>query len=181
MHKCTVIYLLTTVAVLDVLFFLSSLLCILLSLVCTLKLRIIRIVFTCWKYNYGINLARWNFRFCFYPSSRRIHVAIIFRFFFTLRKYISNLQMQRFSSSFWTSWYSPPTKVSSQRNNSSWRVWRALKHYINVRVGVVRDTKISEFHAQAKCCLSHVQQETLHMGVYQWTGLKNAKENPEWF
>lgn len=124
MHKCTMIIYLPLLGFW--MFFLSSLLHFPLSLVCTLKLRIIRTVFTWQKYSYGINLASWNFKFCFSPNSRRIHVAIVLRLFFTLRKYISNLQMQR-SSFFWSVWYSSLTKVSSKLDNSSWETWRTLK------------------------------------------------------
>lgn len=117
-HKCTMIHLLTTVDVLDV-FFLRILLCFPLSLVCSLIKRIMT-VFTWWKYNYGINFASWNLRFCFSPNNKSIHVSIVLRLFFTLRKYISSLHMQRFSSFFWPSWYSTLTKVRWTLDNSSW-------------------------------------------------------------
>lgn len=129
MHKCTIFYLLTTGGVLGV-FFLSSLFCFPLCFVCTSKLKIIKAVFTWWKHNYSINPASWNFRFCCFPKER-IHAAVVedivedplggsmWLLFFVLRKCISNLQTQRFSSFFWPSWYSPPTKISSKLGNSS--------------------------------------------------------------
>lgn len=121
-----------------VVFFLNSLFCFPLCFVCTSKLRIIKAVFKWWKYNYGINPASWNFRFCCSPKER-IHVAAVediaedplggsmLLLLFMLRKCTSNLQTQRFSFFFWPSWYSPPTKISSKLDNSSWEAWRALK------------------------------------------------------
>lgn len=121
MHKCTMIYLLTTVEVWDV-FFLRSLLRFPLSLVCTLIERIKTI-------SHGENTAMvstllvgtWGL------VSPCIHVSVVLRLFFTLRKYISSLHMQRFSSVFWPSWYSSLTKVSSKLDNGSWDALRALK------------------------------------------------------
>lgn len=126
-QKCRIIYLLTTAGVLHGFFFfpLSS------------SFDFLFLLNMLWNWRQGLfshskNTA-WqisNFRVFFQSSGRRYLMVLVVRLFFSLRKWISNLQMKNFSSFFWHGWYSALTKVSFKLDSRSWEageLWNVNK------------------------------------------------------